>query len=57
MFMLSISFIWSMFRIPMFTSMIFGGAGAMGQAFNNAVMGTATELVNAAVVAGAAAGA
>lgn len=33
--MLTVAFIWSMFKIPQFASTLFGGAGSMGQQFSN----------------------
>jgi type IV secretion system protein VirB6 len=49
--MLTGAFFWGMFKIPMITSMLFGGVGAAAQGFTSAVSGLITAAAEAALLA------
>ena len=49
--MLTGAFFWGMFKIPMITSMLFGGVGSAAQGFTSAVTGTITAAAEAALLA------
>lgn len=49
--MLTGAFFWGMFKIPMITSMLFGGVGSAAQGFTSAVTGTITAVAEAALIA------
>lgn len=49
--MLTGAFFWGMFKIPMITSMLFGGVGAAAQGFTSTVTGTITAAAEAALAA------
>lgn len=49
--MLTGAFFWGMFKIPMITSMLFGGVGAAAQGFTSTVTGTITAAAEAALLA------
>jgi type IV secretion system protein VirB6 len=49
--MLTGAFIWGMFKIPMITSMLFGGVGAAAQGFTSTLTGLVTTAAEAALVA------
>jgi len=49
--MLTGAFFWGMFKIPMITSMLFGGVGAAAQGFTSSVTGTITAAAEAALAA------
>jgi hypothetical protein len=49
--MLTGAFFWGMFKIPMITSMLFGGIGAAAQGFTSAISGKIAAVAEAALLA------
>jgi hypothetical protein len=48
---ITVSFLWAMFKVPEITHLIFGGAGGVAQGFANTFQGVAVRAVMAAAVA------